>query len=109
MKLFKGNEEMIRIVAIAAALLIMFIIIGVSIHSINNVNKINQKHRDEEKGKEIAASFAQTTATTSIWDTLRSTTTVTVSTDEAGNIITEENPDTEITTVVSTGFIVTMD
>ncbi len=112
MKLFKGNnEEMVRIIAIAAALLIMFIIIGLSIHSINTINETNQKRKEKENAKEFAASVAQTTATTSIWDALRSTTTVepvVIATDEEGNIITDVATETETESFASTEFIVTM-
>lgn len=67
----KGNEEMIRIVAIAAAFLAMFGIIGIAIYSINSIGKTNQKHEDREEGKTIAATILQTTATTSVWDYIR--------------------------------------
>ncbi len=79
----KGNEDLIRIVAIAAAFLVMFGIIGIAIYSINNVDTINQKHREEEEGKNIAASIVQTTATTSVWDLLRATEETTETADSA--------------------------
>ncbi len=67
----KGNEDMIRIVAIAAAFLVMFGIIGIAIYSINSISKTNQKHEEREEGKAIAATIIQTTATTSVWDYIR--------------------------------------
>lgn len=67
----KGNEDMIRIVAIAAAFLIMFGIIGLAIYSINSISKTNKEHEEREEGKLIAATIIQTTATTSVWDYIR--------------------------------------
>ncbi len=70
----KIDDDMKRIVAIAAAFAAMFAIIGISIHSINSIDKVNQRKREEEKGKNFAATIAQTTATTNIWEYLRSST-----------------------------------
>jgi hypothetical protein len=63
-----------RIVAIAAGVLAMLLIIAYSIYSINHIEKINQKRRDSEEGRALASAIAETTATTSIWEYLRSTT-----------------------------------
>ncbi len=72
--MLKDDENLKRIVAIAAALLVMFGIIGISVYSINHIDEINQKNREKEQGKHFAATIAQTTATTSVWDYLKSTT-----------------------------------
>ncbi len=63
-----------RIVAIAGAFLVMFLIIGASIHAINHIDKVNERTREEEAAKEIAASIAATTEGTNIWEYLRSST-----------------------------------
>ncbi len=70
----KIDDDMKRIVAIAAAFAAMFAIIGISIHSINSIDKVNQRKREEEQGKNFAATIAQTTAATNIWEYLRSST-----------------------------------
>lgn len=70
----KDDVNLKRIVAIAAAMLVMFGIIGISIYSINHIDEINQKNQEKEQGKNFAATIAQTTATTSVWDYLKSTT-----------------------------------
>lgn len=67
----KGNQDMIRIIAIAAAFLVMFVIIGIAMYSINNIDEINQKKREKEDGKNFAATVVQTTATTNVWEYLR--------------------------------------
>lgn len=115
------DNELFRIVMIAAAFLVMFFIIGISLHSIQNISNANQKHKDKKEGEAIASIIAQTTATTSIWDYLRekeSTTAVVVPseavdasapTDDSGALDlnhdetepTEENPDNTEQEVVS--------
>ncbi len=61
-----------RIVCICAAFLVMFLIIGASIHAINDINRINKKTREESEAKEFAATIAAATEnTTTIWDYIR--------------------------------------
>ncbi len=61
-----------RIVFICAAFLVMFLIIGASIHAINDINRINKKTREESEAKEFAATIAAATEnTTTIWDYIR--------------------------------------
>ncbi len=73
----KGNTDLIRIVAIAAAFLAMFGVIGISIHSINSISSSNQRNQEKKEGEDFAVIVAQTTATTSVWDYLRSKETTT--------------------------------
>ncbi len=79
----KDTNDMFRLVIITAAFLVMFLIIGVSLHSVKSANTANQINKDKKEGEHIASIIAQTTATTSIWDYLRDkeTTTQTVTTD----------------------------
>lgn len=86
----KGNKDMIRIVAIAAAFLVMFAIIGFSIYSINHINELNQRSRDKEQGESFASIIAQTTATTSAWDYIRSRETSTETTGTSDEISTDQ-------------------
>lgn len=65
---------MIRILAVAAAFLVMCIIIGISLHSIKKIDNSNQKVKDIEEGKQFAASITQPPQTTSIWEYLKNTT-----------------------------------
>ncbi|MBD5143611.1 MAG: hypothetical protein HDT22_08415 [Ruminococcus sp.] len=75
--------NMKRIVFVAVGILIMLLIMGFTIYNINHIDEINQKRREQDKGEAIASRMVATTATTSIWDSLRATET------EMGN--TEEN------------------
>ena len=68
--------NMKRIVFVAIGTLIMLLIMGFTIYNINHINEINQKHREQDKGEAIASRMVATTATTSIWDSLRATETV---------------------------------
>ncbi len=61
-----------RIVAITAAILAAVIIIGISVHSINQIDKMNQKKYEEEAAKAFASEAAQTTAATDIWEFIHS-------------------------------------
>ncbi|MBE6876370.1 MAG: hypothetical protein E7496_06565 [Ruminococcus sp.] len=65
--------NMKRIVFAAGGILIMLIIIGITLHSMANINEINQKRREKEKGEAQASQIITTVATTSIWDSLRPT------------------------------------
>ncbi|MDE5737325.1 MAG: hypothetical protein K2H93_03055 [Oscillospiraceae bacterium] len=72
--------NMKRIVFVAIGILIMLLIMGFTIYNINHIDEINQKRREQDKGEAIASRMVATTATTSIWDSLRTTET------ETGNI-----------------------
>lgn len=91
MSKFEGNENMIRIIAVAAAFLVMCIIIGISVYSIDRIDKSNQKVKDIEEGKQFAATIIQTEQTTNIWDYLRNTTTVETEVTELESIETLES------------------
>ena len=91
MSKFEGNENMIRIIAVAAAFLVMCIIIGISVYSIDRIDKSNQKVKDIEEGKQFAATIIQTEQTTNIWDYLRNTTTVETEVTELESIGTLES------------------
>lgn len=91
MSKFEGNENMIRIIAVAAAFLVMCIIIGISVYSIDRIDKSNQKVKDIEEGKQFAATIVQTEQTTNIWDYLRNTTTVETEVTELESIGTLES------------------
>lgn len=86
----KGNEDMVRIIAIAAAFLVMCIIIGISVHSINRIDQSNQEIKDVEAGKQFAASIMNTEATTNIWDYLRNTTAPVTQTTESESLASSE-------------------
>ncbi len=64
--------NMRRIVFAAAAILIMLLIIFWMLHSMAHIDEINQNRREKEKGEAAASQMITTTATTSIWDALRS-------------------------------------
>lgn len=74
MSKYKGNDDMVRIIAVAAAFLAMCIIIGISVHSIDKIDKSNQIVKDIEAGKQFASSIVQTEQTTNLWEYLRNTT-----------------------------------
>ena len=82
-----------RTVWFAVTILVMICILGFGLHTLNNIDEVNQRRRDKEAGKVIASQIAVTTANTSIWDKLRETTTVTSDTmppetDENGDPVT---------------------
>lgn len=65
--------NMKRIVFVAVGILIMLLIMGFTIYNINHIDEINQKRREQDKGEAIASRMVATTATTSIWDSLKAT------------------------------------
>jgi hypothetical protein len=84
-----------RIIWIAVALLIMILILGFGLHTLNRISDVNRQRREKDAGEEFAAKVVMTTATTSIWDKVR-TTTEPLPTDENGNPIeTQETSETE--------------
>ena len=97
MNKLKGNEDMVRILAVAAAFLVMCIIIGISLHSIEKIDKANQKGQDIEEGKKYAASIMQTNATTNIWEYLRNTTELQTET---------ETTETEFSETLESGVVI---
>ena len=82
--------NMKRIVFAAVGILVMLLIIGWMLHSITHIDEINQKRREKDKGEALASQIIMTTATTSIWDSLRQTET---SGTEEGNQEGSENPE----------------
>lgn len=88
--------NMKRIVFVAVGILIMLVIMGFTLHSMRNIDEINQKRREQDKGEAIASRMVVTTATTSIWDSLRATETET-ETGSSGEIPQESGNMTEIT------------
>ena len=97
MNKLKGNEDMVRILAVAAAFLVMCIIIGISLYSIEKIDKANQKVQDIEEGKKFAASIMQTNATTNIWEYLRNTTELQTET---------ETTETEFSETLESGVVI---
>lgn len=97
MNKLKGNEDMVRILAVAAAFLVMCIIIGISLHSIEKIDKANQKVQDIEEGQKYAASIMQTNATTNIWEYLRNTTELQTET---------ETTETEFSETLESGVVI---
>ena len=65
--------NMKRIVFVTAGILIMLVIIFWTLHSMSHIDEINQKRRDKNQGEALASRIIETTATTSIWDSLRPT------------------------------------
>ncbi len=65
--------NMKRIVFAGVGILIMLVIIFWTLHSITHIDEINQKRRDKNQGEALASRIIETTATTSIWDSLRPT------------------------------------
>ena len=65
--------NMKRMVFIAAGILIGLLIIGWMLHSMAQVSEVNRKRREKEAGEAMASQIIVTTASTSIWDTLRQT------------------------------------
>ncbi len=64
-----------RIFWISAAFFAMFMVIGISMYSINQIVKSNDRAREEQEAKNVAASIAAATeSTTDIWEYLRSST-----------------------------------
>lgn len=126
-----------RIVAICGAVLAAVIIIGISVYSIQDIDRRNQKTREEEAAREFASAVAaQTTAGIDIWEIMKSTTTMPAETVPEGEIppesgliegdtaetmppeLQEESPQPEVpqtdaaqtvTATVSTGMTVTID
>ena len=63
-----------RIVWIGAALLIMVGIFGYAMFTMRGIEQVNQERREKNAGQEIVNDMiAATTATTSVWDRLRTT------------------------------------
>lgn len=63
-----------RIVAFAAAFLLVIIIMGLSINYMGKISETNRKRREIDQAKNVAASMAaETTETMSIYDYLRTT------------------------------------
>ncbi len=61
-----------RIVWICGAFLVIFLIIGISINTLNNIDRVNNRNREEQEAKDIAASIAAATENeTSIWEYIR--------------------------------------
>ena len=83
--------NMKRIVFAAVGILVMLLIIGWMLHSITHIDEINQKRREKDKGEMLASQIITTTATTSIWDSLRPT--ETTGTAESGQEENSENPE----------------
>lgn len=67
-----------RVIWVAVTVLIMIGIMGFGLHTLNNIEEVNQRRREKEKGEQLASQIAMTTATTSVWDMLRQTTAATV-------------------------------
>jgi len=65
--------NMKQIVFTAVGILIMLVIIGWMLHSMAHIDEINQKRREKNAGEALASQIITTTATTSIWDSLRQT------------------------------------
>ncbi len=85
-----------RIVWVSAAFLVMFLIIGASLHAINQINRTNKEYREEEEAKTIAATIAAVTENeTTIWQYIRNNT--------------EAEPESEAATQDATGETVSAD
>ncbi len=82
-----------RIVAIAAAILVAMLIIGYTIHSINQIDKINRKNKEKEEAKDFAVIIAQTTAGTEVWDQIH----VTIPPVQEATMNASEAPATDVT------------
>ncbi len=65
--------NMKRIVFATAGILIMLVIIFWTLHNITHIDEVNQKRREKNQGEALASRIIETTATTSIWDALRTT------------------------------------
>lgn len=63
-----------RIVWAAVAMLVMVIILGIGLHTLNEIDRKNKEYREKEAGQAFASQIAIVTETTSIWDRLRATT-----------------------------------
>lgn len=100
-------NNMKRMIWIAVALLVMIIIMGIGLHTLNHITEVNKERREKDKGEAIVAKILETTATTSIWDKLRAKQdaqnqatqaqeengeggNVVIQTDEEGNVIIQD-------------------
>ena len=61
-----------RIVWGAVAILICVLILGYGLYTLRRISEVNRRRRETEAGKAVASQIVMTTATTSVWDYLRS-------------------------------------
>ena len=82
-----------RIVWIGAALLIMVGIFGYAMFTMRGIEQVNQERREKNAGQEIVNDMiAATTATTSVWDRLRTTETTVVTGETEAEPVETDDP-----------------
>ncbi|MBR3630729.1 MAG: hypothetical protein IKN55_09740 [Oscillospiraceae bacterium] len=67
-----------RIVWVGVALLIMVFILGMGLHTLNDIDRKNREYRERREGEAVASRIAIIPETTTVYDRLRTTETVAV-------------------------------
>ncbi len=99
-----------RIVWISAAFLVMFLIIGVSLHTINQINRTNKQYREEEEAKSIAATIAAVTENeTTIWEYIRDNTVAEAESEPATQNSVEETVSADPTEMTDQQNVITIE